>query len=400
MDKFVCKIVAVLFAVSIAPNLSHAGPKLPRKKAARLPRYVTTVGPGLPTHIIPPSVVSEKFEKAASELAPEQGPHFSTMEDAILQAMKQPPVLSLSFTFRDEVPVPILPKQEVRSYLDYAIPLAPLSVVHQKVRTLQLMVGNNENFFQYLANSYYYTHFSLFTPHVRRLHAKLASLRNLEIEKQYLERFERLAAWKEQVAQVFNKNTDSAQIRIRYLQDVDMITTENFNPDDLVLSVEQKMSPSLKRGLFRHLRGDATVRIKHQSYSIYNYRGPMEYLSNLYAFLVNENYLPSKLSLVIDHPTQSLFLYNFDGSAWLRVTPHEYASAKHLHVHVNKILSFPFMEDDKVIEDRILLNLSIPIATPKRLPEGDPEQVLRYLFLEQPAEQLKQLPYVTVLDKK
>ena len=400
MDKFVCKILVVLFAVSIAPDLSYAGPKRPRKVPSVA--HPKTVGPEIVSSIVPPSVVSKEVARSLKKnLAPIQGPLFSSMEDAILRSMLEPPVLSLTFTFRDGVPVSILPKQEILTYIDYAIPLAPLLTVHNKVHTLQLAVGNQENFFQYLANAYYFTHFSKFTPHVRRLHAKLSSLHDLELEKKYLARFEQLVVRKEQVALAFNKNADSAQIRIRYLKDIDSITAKNFDPDQLILSVEQRMSPSLRRGLFRHLRGDSKVRIKHQSYNVYNFRGPLEYLSNLYTFLVNENYLPSRMTLLIHNPSGSLFLYNFDKSAWVRMTTHEYGSAKHLHVHVEKILPFSFMVEDKVVPDRIVLNLSIPIATPKQLPEGiPPQQALRDLFFEQPVQQLKELPYVTVIEQE
>ena len=397
MDKLVCKILAVLFAVSSAPHFSYAGKRIPRK----LPKTnYRTVGPGLPTQIIPPSVMSETIAKN-SKAAPVKGLSFSQMEEALRKSMRTPPVLALSFEMRNGQPVSILPEEELRTYLNYAVPLAPVLTVYQKVQTLQATVGNEENFFLDLVNTYYSVHFSLFTPHVLALHEKIASLRSTETENKYLKRLEQLAARKEQVAQVFNKSIDSSQLRVRYLQDVDELTAKNFNPDALVLTVEQRMSPSLKRGLFRHLTGETKIRIKHQPYAVYRFKGPPDHLYELYTFLVNGNYLSSRMSLVIDHPRRSLFLYNFDGSVWLRVTPHEYVSQKRLHVHVNKILPFDFMEEDKLVQDRVLLNLSVPIEAPKRISgEEEPAETLEYLFFTQPAEQLKELPHVTVTEKR
>ena len=397
MDKFVCKILLISLAVIIAPNLSYGG-KI-RKLKPRTGRY-TTVGPELATRIIAPDVLTQEIKKSLSTSAPVSGPLFSSMADEIRRSMQTPPVLSLTLGIKDGAPASFLPQAELHTYLNYALPLAPLATVYQKVQTLQNMVANEENFFKDLVNVYYATHFSMFTPHVVRLHEQIASLRSPKIEKQYLERLETLVTRKEQVAQEFKKRTDSTQLRIRYLEDIDLITTENFNPNNLVLSVEQKMSPSLKRGLFRHLTGETKIRIKHQLYPVYHFKGPMDHLSELYTFLVNGNYLPSRLSLVIDRPRRSIFLYNFDGSVWLRVTPHEYVSVKRLHVHVNKILPFHFMENDKVVEDRILLNLFVPIEAPRHLEGEKIPQLLEDFFFKQPAEQLRELPYVTTVEKR
>lgn len=390
--------IFILLCVSISMPFSlYGGPRFPKKVARAKTRYIT-VGPDVPGHILAPSVLSKEVHESISLTAPVKGRSFSAMEEAVRKAMQQPPLLSLSLELRGDTPVAVLPNEELRRYLMYAIPLAPLSIVYQKVRVLQSSVANEENFFLETVNTYYAVHFSLFTPHVLELHKRINALNDPATEQSYLTRLEQLVARKDQLARTFNKSMDSAQLRIRYLQDIDTITPENFNPDDLVLSVEQRMTPSLKKSLFGHLSGQTKIRIKHQPYDIYRFKGPADHLFEFYMFLVNGNYLNNRMSLTIDRARRSLFLYNFDESVWLRVTPHEYASAKRLHVHVNKIVPFTFLEEDKFVQDRVLLNLSVPVEPPKRLPDNI-DHTLQFLFFEQPAQQLAALPRVTVTVK-
>ena len=237
------------------------------------------------------------------------------------------------------------------------------------------------------------------TPHTRALFDRVAAQRNPEFEQRFLDRLALLAHVKDQVAAAFSKKLDSTQIRIRYIHDLDFLTAENFHPEDLLISVEQKMSPSLKRNLFSYLTGETKIKINHQPYRIFNFKGPLNKIEELYQFLVLGKSRSKQMYLTIDHPRRALFLYNADKSIWLRVTPHEFSYIKKLHLHVHTALPFTIKVGDLFIKDRVLLNLSIPVATPKELPDGPRDEVLYNLFVGDPAERLRQLPGVTVLEK-
>lgn len=322
-----------------------------------------------------------------------------TFLNLISKAIFTPPELSLEDARRNGELMLTLSRPELLRYIDYALPLAPINEVHTQVQQIQAIVDNTDNFFLPLAKSYYFHHFSMSTPHVKALLARVSQQHDPAFEARFLERLEFLVKMKNQVAATFHKKLDSAQIRIRYIHDLDFLTPQNFKPEDLLISVEQGMYPSLKRGLFSHITGETKVRINHKPYRIFNFKGPLEHIEELYQYLVNGKTAVSRMFLTIDHPRRALFLYNSDKSIWLRVTPHEFSSVKKLHLHVHTALPFEFRLNDKFIEDRVLLNLSIPVAPPKKLPAGDVDEILYNLFVRDPARKLRSMPIVTVREK-
>lgn len=366
-------------------------------------KFLTTRA-GLPYKLIPPAVVSSgmadiSLQKiAAVQLA---NPTISAdqLQRSITQAILTPPQLNLTSGLRNGQTTYTLTRDELQRYIDYALPLAPITQIYPQVRLLQQSVDNTDNFFLPLVKSYYYRNFAMGTPHVRALLAHVAQQNNPEFEARFLERLEFLTQVKDQVAAAFSKKFDSTQIRIRYIHDLDFLTAENFKPEDLLISVEQKMSPSLKRNFFSHITGETKLKINRIPYRIFNFKGPLEKIDELYKFLVNGYTRATQMHLTIDHPRRAIFLYNADKSIWLRVTPHEYSYVKKLHVHMHTALPFTFQIGEQFVQDRVLLNLSIPIATPKRLPENDREQFLQDLFVGNPAQKLRALPDMDVIEK-
>ena len=387
-----------IFLYLIAPSLACAENALTAGV-----KFLTTRA-GLPYKLIPPAVVSSgmadiSLQKiAAVQLA---NPTISAdqLQRTITQAILTPPQLNLTSGLRNGQTTYTLTRDELQRYIDYALPLAPITQIYPQIQLLQKSVDNTDNFFLPLVKSYYYRNFAMGTPHVRALLAHVAQQNDPGFEARFLERLEFLTQVKDQVATAFSKKFDSTQIRIRYIHDLDFLTADNFKPEDLLISIEQKMSPALKRNFFNHITGETKLKINHTPYRIYNFKGPLEKIEELYQFLVNGYARPKQMYLTIDNPRRALFLYNEDKSIWLRVTPHEFSSLKKLHLHVHTALPFTFKLNDQFVQDRILLNLSIPIATPKRMPEGDRNEVLYNLFVRNPAQKLRSMSHIIVLEK-
>jgi len=372
---------------------------------------IITTKAGVPYKVVLPSLlqpmVANAITKGAQATVPAIVPGTQNIEqliaahveNAAMLASAGPIELNLTQGLRNGTPTYTVTHDELSRYLNTTLPNAPVTKVHQQLLHLQTKVDNTENFFLPLVKSFYFHNFAMGTPHTRALFERVAAQKNPEFEQRFLERLALLAYVKDQVATAFSKKLDSTQIRIRYIHDLDFLTAENFHPEDLLISVEQKMSPALKRNLFSHLTGETKIKINRQPYRIYNFKGPLSQIEELYKFLVLGNSRSQQMYLTIDHPRRALFLYNADKSVWLRVTPHEFSSIKKLHLHVHRALPFTIKINDLFVKDRVLLNLSIPVASPKELPEGPRDEVLYNLFVGDPVEKLRKLPGITVLEK-
>lgn len=393
-----------LFLIPIFVVLSLVAPSCSRAENALVEGVkIITTHAGVPFQLVPPLVLRDTAANAivAGMVKTQLTTVPAQLQRSIINTLVTPPTLNLTAGLREGRPTYTLQHMELQRYIDYALPLAPVTEIYPKVQLLQQSVDNTDNFFLPLVKSYYYRNFAMGTPHVRSLLLRVSQQNDPEFEKRFLERLEFLTEVKAQAAQAFSKKLDSTQIRIRYIHDLDFLTAQNFKPEDLLLSVEQKMSPSLKRNIFSYITGETKIKINHTPYRIFNFKGPLEKIDKLYIYLVNgPNNRNPQMFLTIDHPRRAIFLYNADKSIWLRVTPHEFSSFKKLHLHMHTALPFTFKVDDKFVKDRVLMNLSIPVATPKRLPqEGDRDEILYNLFVGGPAERLRALPNVTVLEK-
>lgn len=388
----------IIFLSITAPTVSRA------ENALTAGVKIITTRAGNPFKVLPPLIMRESAANAVikgmvdARLA-SSAAATAQMQRAVANTVILPPELSLTAGLRNGLPTYTLTRPELQRYIDYALPLAPITEIYPNVRLLQQSVDNTDNFFLPLVRSYYYRHFSMGTPHVRALLNRVAQQNDPAFEARFLERLQFLTSVKDQVATSFSKKFDSTQIRIRYIHDLDFLTADNFKPEDLLISVEQKMSPALRRNFFNHITGETKFKINHTPYRVFNFKGPLGKIDELYQFLVNGYTRNTQMHLTIDHPRRALFLYNADKSIWLRVTPHEFSSVKKLHLHVHTALPFVFKVGDHFTEDRVLLNLSVPVATPKQLPEGDKNEVLYNLFVKGPAERLRARPDVTVIEK-
>lgn len=255
--------------------------------------------------------------------------------------------------------------------------------------------------FSFLASAYYKQHFVSFTPHLMEFFKKVGRFQNQNLEYQVMKRVVFLAENKERLHAAISPNTRESGLRLRYLKDVTQLTPQTFSPHDLVLSFERQMSPGQPTSAIRHIsiksRFDAGL---SKSYPVYRYDGPLELMPQLYEFLIYGNGPQRELVVIFDKDSRSMLIYNKDRSVWLRITPHEYASADKLHLHLNEKrlanitngFGYPFAE-------MVALNLAIPLARPQNIPAQTQEKYLYQKMVLQPLQYFKTKKFVTVLER-
>ncbi len=309
-------------------------------------------------------------------------------------SLKLPP-LTTKIIVREGVPLTILPKQALQSHIAYLEKnQISLPKIHLYVKELQPNFDNQENFFETLVRFYYDKHFNAFTSHLKDLFHKVGSLNNPELEQRFLARMQQLVSYKDQVASKFSRTND---IRIRYINDIETLTAENFREEDLMLSIEQPLRASTQNTPCRHIKGDSTFDVGKQgkTFRVHNYNGPAEYLPHLYRYLVNGTDTKMQMFLKVDTAKKHLLLFNYDLSVWIRITPHEYGRPDRLHIHLHKKILQDFVLDGKRIREPMLINLSIPIKKPAHM-HSLTEQELYRMFIETPLQQMRNNPYIQI----
>ncbi len=310
-----------------------------------------------------------------------------------------PPPLIVKTIKRGGVPLTILPKQELAKQISFLdMNQVPMHEMHNYILELQPHFDNRENFFEILAPTYYANHFKIFTPHLDELFQKIASLHDPVLELRVLKRMEQLVKYKPQIAAKFPELNTEYAIRIRYANDIETLTAENFLEEELMLSVEQQLKPSMKRTFHQHIHGNSTFSAPQNNtkFPIYNYNGPTEYLPYLYQYLVVGNDQSMPMFLVHDTLHKSLLLFNLEQTAWLRITPHEYGRPGHLHLHVHKKIKLDIQRNGRIRFETILLNLSIPVSKPSHKGTLDTEN-LYSLFIKKPVRELRTNPQIVTV---
>lgn len=277
----------------------------------------------------------------------------------------------------------------------------PIIKIHQYVKDIEPYFDNRENFFEILANTYYKNHFKVFTPNMDSLFKKVASLNNPALEKRVLTRIQKLIENRPFLAAKFRGIDPERAIRIRYANDAQTLTAENFEEDDLLLSVEQNLRASTQKTLCRHIRGNSTFSVgkkQPQLFHIYDYKGPTEYLPLLYRYLVNADDYQMDMYLVHDTNIKTLLLYNYDLSTWMRISPHEYKDADNLHLHIHKRIKTEIIVNQRPHIEEVLINISIPLSS--SLAHFDVTQEDLYnLFIVKPVQQMKANHHIHIIER-
>ncbi len=187
-------------------------------------------------------------------------------------------------------------------------------------------------------------------------------------------------------------------LRLRYTKDIALLSPQTFQPKDLVLSFEQKMKPGQGHTLITQLGGNSRFTAKGETYPVYHYDGPPEYLAQLYLYLINGKETTRPVTAVWDPETRSLAMYNHDKTRWLRITPHEYANPRNLHIHLNETrpvqISLP---GGNKIQEQVNFNLFIPLSRPAGLRNKNSEDYLYRIMITTPLGVLKKTRHVTLI---
>lgn len=259
----------------------------------------------------------------------------------------------------------------------------------------------NHNLTALAAKRYYKEHFGLLTPHLHRLFDKIASFQLPGLERRFFTRMQFLAENQRFIVpKISRAAVKPGNIRMRYLTDVGKLTPKSFKEEDLILSVEQAMSPAEQTNVsIRHINGRTSFQVGPNIYEIYEYMGPIDYIPNLYRFLLTNDKPRAPMTIIFDEGAKSLAMYNEDKTLWVRVTPHEYESPKKLHIHLNEQRQIKFVDSNGFErEETVNINLSIPLAIPEGMPRRQPldRQFLYEKLVLNPVKNLQGSKYVTV----
>lgn len=307
-----------------------------------------------------------------------------------------PPPLILKTVTRQGQSVLIAPKHMLNQQLHYFNQQqVPIERVYRYIKDLQNQVDNRESFYELLFKAYYNDHFHVFTPNLEQFVQKIISLHDVSLEQRIISRMKQLIQYKPQLATKFPILNPEYSIRMRYIEDIETLTVENFTEEALLLSIEQPLLASTKKTFIRHIKGNSTFKVgkQQQEFRVHNYKGPAQYLPNLYRYLVNGDDTKMPMYLAIDQKQKSLLLFNYDFTTWLRITPHEYSRPGNLHVHVYKKFQEDLVVDGIRKMEPVLINLSIPIKNPDHVHSMSPEDLYN-LFIKNPMKELRANPYV------
>lgn len=257
--------------------------------------------------------------------------------------------------------------------------------------------------FPLFIRQYYAKEFGDISPHMDIFFKQLSTIQDKDIELKITKRIYYLARNKQLIgAAVFPYSRKSPfeqkNFRVRYLNNMDKITADNFDEKSLVLSIERRMTPNPYHDLpIRHINGRSTIKLDQQTYPLFFYNGPFDDLGSLYYFLLNGSKTSQKVSFVLDEDSKAMIMLNQDRTLWLRISSHEFMNPQNLHVHLNQLRSVSFINKNGVeSEERINLNLSIPLAAPPDVPLSKPRDFLYKQMVSAPIRRFEQNPNVTI----
>ena len=264
----------------------------------------------------------------------------------------------------------------------------------------QDLYRNNALFSEFITK-YYSRNFGDLSPHLKTFFDRVSMLQDRELELQVTKRVSYLAQNKLLLALAAlpdRPDLPERAFRLRYLSDISQLTAGNFRPEQLVLSMEWSMSPNLQKDLpLRHVNAAATVNIGKQTYPVYNYNGPLDYIALLYRYLINGNHKNRPLTVIFDETSRAMAIYNENRTFWLRLSSHEYSSPERLHMHLNEQRTVNFINIYGVERtETINCNLFIPLATPEDLPKHGVQEFLYQKLILNPIKSWKGNDHVTV----
>ncbi len=259
----------------------------------------------------------------------------------------------------------------------------------------------NRSFFSFLATAYYKQNFNSLTPHLREFFKKVERTDDYKLQYRVLKRMSFIIKNQDKFRAYFAPNIPKFGMRLRYTKDIARLTPENYSPRSLVLSFERKMNPGQSNASIRHVKVKSRFQVgKTDSYPVYRYNGPLEFMPNLYTFLVNGTHPKNHMTVIFDRDSRSMAIYNEDRSLWLRITPHEYAAADNLHLHLNETRTAQLEGIlGRTIEETVNFNLFIPLEKPQALPSHNQQDYLYEMMILRPIRYFRGNAHVTIIER-
>ena len=259
----------------------------------------------------------------------------------------------------------------------------------------------NKHFFSFLATAYYKRNFSTHTPHLREFFKKVESLHSRSLEEKVIKRMYFIIQNKAYFHAYFAPNIPKSGLRIRYTKDIGKLTPDSFRPENLILSFERKLNPGLANASIRHVTRRSVFNVGEKAhYPVYMYNGPLEFIPNLYLYLINGSHPKNAITISFDENTRSMAIYNEDRSLWLRITPHEYSTPENLHLHLNETRTATLPDaNGEPIRETVNFNLFIPLSTPIALPKYKQADYLYEMMILRPIRYFQGNSHVKIIKK-
>ena len=401
--------VITFFAVALSLVVQPAAAQAPKKtlqslralKTSRLaPKGISAARRAAGRAVPNPKAVSLPFQKdpvqtqGVSRSVKNQAAPLSSADAQKLQTILQERQATARFK---QNWMPESPWKKAEEILDQN--KHPLAALHALWRLEDQY--RNKHFFSWLATAYYKRNFATHTPHLREFFKQVEKQHSRTLEEKVMKRMYFIVRNKEWFRSHFAPTISHSGLRMRYTKDIAKLTPDSFYPGNLVISFESKLSPGQSKAAIRHINRRSVFTVgEKNTYPVYQYNGPIEFIPNLYLYLINGSHPKDEMTILFDEQARSLAIYNRDRSLWLRITPHEYASPNNLHLHLNETRTVIYHTTQGTEEkETVNFNLFIPLARPAALPQSQQDRYLYDIMISRPIRYFQGNSHVKIIKK-
>lgn len=248
------------------------------------------------------------------------------------------------------------------------------------------------DFFERFISLYYEHHFGRPTPNMSAFFAKVNACKNPAFQKAVALRLEELAHNKQKFISQLWQGETLPFVRVVYLPELADLSAQSFRPQDLVYSCEINVAPG---GFIPLGSGNevSTFMLEGTPWHIAGFSAGLEYLPELYRFLITNGEYNAALNVIWDRSSQSLLVSSLDNTRQLRVSRHEYHIPHRLHLHLQYLAPMSFTNTEgKTVAENSLLNISFPIENEASNPRVAPKD----WFITYPVQKFLKDPNVNV----
>ena len=243
---------------------------------------------------------------------------------------------------------------------------------------------------------YYERHFGRPTPVINAFFEKVNELNSPALQRKVALRMQELILNKNLYLAHLGEMENPPFVRTIYLADIKHLTAKSFRPKDLAYNCEINVEPG---GFIALGEGQeiSTLLIEGTPWHISGFAAGLDYLPDLYRFLMTELSPDPYFNVLWDKSAQSLLLSSPDNSLQLRVARHEYNTPHRLHLHLYRLVPAVFKDiHGRSVREQTLLNISFPIENETL----NPRVPLKDWFITFPVKQFLKDPNVHVSQGK